>query len=72
METFIEIAQNYGPLGLIILACFWYIVYKDKSHREERKELRGILEMQHKEAMEVTKSNTNVLQEISTLIKSKK
>lgn len=78
MEELLKVAQQYGPFGVIILACFWYILYKDKArkdeqkiHQEERKELANILAKQHQEALEVTKNNTTVLTEISTLIKSR-
>lgn len=76
MDTFVNLAAQYGPGGLIILACFWYILYKDKAHREERKHLSEILARQHHEALEVTRNNTqiaqnntSVLTEIATLIK---
>lgn len=71
MDKFIEIAQTYGPLGLIILASFWYILYKDKQHREERKEFAEAFKQQHKEASEVTRNNTTVLTEIATLIRDR-
>ena len=36
MEEIIKIAYEFGPLGLVVLACFYYIIRKDKQHREER------------------------------------
>jgi hypothetical protein len=72
MNDFITIATQYGPLGIVVLACFWYIVMKDKEHREERKEITSALERQHTEAIEVTKANTTVLTEISVLIRNRK
>lgn len=71
MEAIVKIAQDYGALGLIILACFWYIVKKDGDHKDERKEVMDALAQQHKEALEVTKNNTTVLTEIATLIRRK-
>lgn len=72
MDSFIQIAIQYGPLGLIVLACFWYILYKDKMHKDERKELSDALSHQHKESLEVTKNNTTVLTEIAVLIRNRK
>lgn len=72
MDKILQLASDYGPLGLIVLASFWYIVRKDKQHREERKELTDTLAKQHSEALEVTRNNTTVLTEISVLIRNRK
>lgn len=72
MENLLQSAGQYGALGLMLLACFYYIKSKDKDHAEERKEMNENFERQHSEALEVTKNNTNVLVEISTLIKNNK
>lgn len=72
MDKILQLASDYGPLGLIVLASFWYIVRKDKQHREERKELTDALSQQHKEAMEAQNKNTTVLTEISVLIRNRK
>lgn len=72
MDKLLQLASDYGPLGLIVLASFWYIVRKDKQHREERKELTDTLTKQHSEALEVTRNNTTVLTEISVLIRNRK
>lgn len=72
MDKLVEIAAQYGPLGLMVLACFIYILKKDKDHKEERKELTTNFERQHKESLEVTKNNTTVLTEISVLIRNRK
>ena len=83
MDDLIKIAQEYGVLGIILLGTFWYILYKDRAHtislaqkdethKEERNQLFKALEDQHNRSLEVTKNNTNVLSEISTLIKNQK
>ncbi len=71
MDTLLQLSAQYGPFGLIILAAFWYIIYKDKEHLNERKELTATLARQHSESLEVTKNNTTVLTEIATLIRNK-
>lgn len=71
MENLIVTAGQYGALGLTLLASFWYINKKDGEHKEERQGVAERLEQMHKEALEVTKNNTIVLTEISTLIKDK-
>ena len=72
MDKFLQLASDYGPLGLIVLALFWYIIKRDNDHREERRELTTILQKQHEEALEVTSKNTTVLTEISVLIRNRK
>lgn len=71
MEALVNIAQQYGPLGLVILALFFYVIYRDKAHEKEREKIREQqdkerIEMmaqfskQHSEALEVTKNNNEV------------
>ena len=69
MDTLIQLASQYGPLGLIVLALFFYILKRDKDQKDERKQVVDTLAKQHAEALEVTRNNTSVLSEISTLIK---
>lgn len=71
MEELMSVAGQYGALGLMLLACFWYINKKDKDHKEEREEMNGRFEKQHEEALEVTKSNTSAMLELTTMIKTK-
>jgi hypothetical protein len=72
IDKLLELGEKYGALGLILIACFWYILYKDKSHQSERKEITEALKKQHEEALQVTKNNTTVLTEIATLIRDRK
>jgi hypothetical protein len=72
MENLIDIAGQYGMPGLIIFSFGWYIVRKDREHKEERKDVTQALKAQHEEALEVTKNNTTVLSEIATIIKNKR
>lgn len=37
METILEVLQNFGLSVAVIFALMWYIIYKDKSHKEESK-----------------------------------
>lgn len=71
MESLITVAGQYGALGMTVLASFWYINKKDGEHKIEREETRDTFKIMHEEALEVTRSNTNVLLEISTIIKNK-
>ncbi len=59
---------NYGALGLMVVAMMGYIYYLAKSHREERKEWREAMGVQHKEATEALEKNTTVLRELHSLI----
>ena len=50
MEELIKVAGQYGALGLMLLASFYYINKKDKDHKEERNEINTRFEQQHEEA----------------------
>lgn len=71
MENLLSIATQYGALGMVVLASFWYINKKDEESKVERHEHEETFKIMHNEALEVTRNNTNVLIEISTLIKNK-
>lgn len=72
MENIVEIASSYGALGLMLLASFWYINRKDENHKLEREAMNTRFNKQHEEALEVTKSNTSAMIELTTVIKSNK
>lgn len=72
MENLIAVAGQYGALGLMLIACFWYINKKDGDHKKEREEINYRFGEQHEEALEVTKSNTSAMIELVTVIKSNK
>lgn len=47
METYNAIAEFVQTLGFPIVCCgglFWYIIKKDKQHKEEMSEIRGVVE----------------------------
>lgn len=71
MQEIIQIASNYGALGLVLLACFWYINKKDTEFKEERDQRALTFETMHKDALTSIDNNTKVLTEISTIIKNK-
>ena len=71
MENLTAVAGQYGAIGLMLLACFYYINKKDKDHKEEREEINARFEEQHKEALEITRSNTSAMIELVTVIKSR-
>lgn len=72
---------NYGVLGVVLIVfAIWY-AKKDRQHKEERestekmhREERGdwkkTIEKQFEESNKVTKENTNIVSELSTLIKT--
>ena len=72
MPDLIQSAEQYGALGLVLLASFWYIRIGDKEQKEERQIFLEMLERQHEQALEVTRNNTTVLIEIATIIKNNK
>lgn len=72
MEEIINSAGQYGALGLMLLASFWYINKKDNIHREERKDVFDKLEKQHEEALQVVRSNTEAFMNLSVVIRDNK
>jgi len=72
MNEILSIAGQYGALGLMLIASFWYINKKDGDHKIEREEMNGRFNKQHEEALEVTKTNTSAMIELTTVIKSNK
>ncbi len=71
MENILQVASQYGAIGLMLLACFWYINKKDSEHLNEREEMRASLEKLHQDAMIVIQENTRATTELTTIIKSK-
>ena len=59
MEQLIEIAIQFGPLGLVVLGCFYYIIQKDKQHQAERQGL--ITTLENKEAIDAAGENVQFL-----------
>lgn len=71
MENFVSLAGQYGGLGLTLLASFWYINKKDTEYQTERnKNIEMLIDLQ-KQTMTAINNNTNILSEISSIIKSK-
>lgn len=71
MENLVQIAGQYGALGLSLLACFWYINKKDSEAREERnKSHEDFIEM-HENALTAINNNTAILNELKGVINSK-
>lgn len=47
MEAYNSIVEFIQVLGFPIVCCgvlFWYIIKKDKQHKEEMSEIRGVVE----------------------------
>lgn len=66
---------QYGALGGMVAAMFWYIVNRDKAHAKERAETNQIIKDQFArsnqladEAAKKTEAHTNILTELKTLI----
>jgi len=75
----LELFAQYGIQGLVIFAGGWFILYRDRSHSQERKELQDSLKQQHTEALESSRENREVMKgvvvaltEVSTIIKRSK
>lgn len=71
MENFISQASEYGAIGLVLLACFWYINKKESDQVCERKENAERLETMHSDALQAINNNTLALGEIKTILNNK-
>jgi len=71
MDILIQTASQYGAIGLILLASFWYINKKDNEYKDARNARDEVMEAMHEKTLEVVKSNTSAMAELSTIIKSK-
>ncbi len=71
MENIATIAGQYGPMGLMLAASFWYINKRDTEYREERGQRDLVLQDMHDKALDVVTKNTTALVELSLIIKNK-
>jgi hypothetical protein len=71
MTEIIQIAGQYGAMGLTLLASFWYINKKDSEYKIERDVRAELMGKMHSEAIEVIEKNSIAISELSTIIKSK-
>jgi preprotein translocase subunit YajC len=61
---------EFGLLGVIVLVLGFYIVRKDKEHREEREKLASSLKDTNDKMLTAFDRNTTVLTEVKTLIQT--
>lgn len=66
---------QYGALGAMVIAMFWYIVNRDKAHAKERAETNKIIENQFARMNQLadqdakkSEAYTSILAELKTLI----
>lgn len=52
-EQLISALLEYGSLGIVVAACFWYINTKDMRHESERAEWRTVLKEQENKGREL-------------------
>jgi len=71
MESLIPTAQEYGIIGLVLLACFYFIFQMMKNFQTQNKETFDRLESMHENALKAITNNTIVLSEIKTIIDNK-
>lgn len=64
-------AAQYGLSAVTVFSCGWFITYILKQHREERKEMRDVIQSQHVEATQAINNNTIVLSELRTIISTR-
>jgi len=72
MEEILTLASQYGALGLMLLASFWYINKRDKERNEERRLMNERFDKMHTEALEVTRTNTTAMIELTQVIRNGK
>lgn len=68
MNELVQVASQYGALGLMLIASFWYINKKDKEHISEINKMEERFGQQHMEAFGVTNKNTQALEKLSSMI----
>ena len=71
MDPLIQKASEFGLMGLVLLASFWYINKKDSEYQEERNLHRDNLEAMHQSALKAINNNTSALAELKTIINNK-
>lgn len=67
-----EPLAQYGLAGLCIIGLAWFIMYLMKEHKTEREEWRRFQERQNDEANRNINKNTDILSELTTLLKNRK
>lgn len=67
-----EPLAQYGLAGIVIIALAWFVLYLMKQQKEERDESRKVNERRDDEHNRSLNKNTEVLSELTTLIKSMK
>lgn len=82
IEELVKVMANYGAIGVVLVASFWYIVRRDQAHSIEQEKLmeRHYLEREkwsermermHNEAIEAQQKSTAVVTELVTLIRAR-
>jgi hypothetical protein len=61
---------EYGFLGIAVLMLGAFIMYKDRQHRDERKELTTSLKDANEKMLAAFDRNTTVLTEVKTIIQT--
>lgn len=64
--------EQYGLSGTVIVGLSWFVMYLMKQMKEERDEARRANERRDDEHNKSLNRNTEVLSELTTLIKSMK
>lgn len=71
MDELVKVASEYGGLGLVLLASFWFINKKDDESKIERANLWQTSERRHTEILIALAKNGETMQEIVDTIKNK-
>ena len=61
---------EFGLLGVLVLVLGWYIMQKDRQHREEREKLNSSLKDANDKMLTAFDRNTTVLTEVKTIIQT--
>lgn len=64
--------EKYGLSGIIILGLAWFVMYLMKEHKSEREDWQKTQERQQEEHNKSLNKNTDVLSELTTLLKNRK
>jgi hypothetical protein len=67
-----ETLAQYGLSGIVIAGLAWFVIYLMKQQKEERDENRKAQEKNNEEHNRSLNKNTEVLSELTTLIKTLK